>query len=64
MLYSKKDLYPNMSGALPTPDQTIPDNSVTTEHPDSKQKVTVNKNMIFGAIGLLVCVMVLMHYVK
>lgn len=65
-MYSKNDIYPNSSSTLPTFDQTVPNETavadVTSVAPNSTQKVAVNKNMIWGALAMLVGLMVMLHF--
>jgi hypothetical protein len=67
MVYSLSDIYPFSSRTETTTGQTQPDVQESESYNDkvvetAKGNVVINKNMIFGGLGLMVAVLVALHF--
>ena len=68
MYYPKSDIYPGMSDVPTVSENTVPEETVqntdnsTTTQANGNLKVQVNTKMIWGAMVLLVGVMLALHF--
>ena len=67
ILYSLNDMYPFSSPVSNTTEQTLPSDDEAESYNEQttvidNKKVIINKKMVMGALGLLVGVMVAVHY--